>query len=68
MRKEESRGLAGHSGGDETTQQVYSPASNLSRLQDLIASLLLMTENPNLDATDRAAVWGSFALLLERYV
>jgi len=65
---EKGRGLAGHSGGNVKTQQVYPPAANLSRLQELVVSLLIMAQSANLDTKDHAMAWSWFDQTLRQYV
>ena len=48
--------------------QVYPPAANLSRLQELVVSLLIMAQSANLDTNDHAVAWSWFDQTLRQYV
>ena len=64
----QSRGLAGHSGGNEKTRGMYSPNASLSRAQDLVVGFFAMAQSPFLDDQDQAMAWAGFDLTLRQLV
>ena len=68
MRKKKATCPAGTAVARNSANKPYPHHASVSRLQQLLTSLLLMTENPNLDAIDRTSAWSIFERLLRKYI
>jgi hypothetical protein len=68
MRNEKSHRPGRANSGDNQHHSDYPEQSRLSRLQELVVSLLIMTQRANLDTNDHAIAWSWFDHTLRQLV